>query len=117
MSYDIRLEKDGEVVLLEEPNLERGGMYALGGTNEAWLNVTYNYAKFFYSTMGDKGIRSLYGVTAKDSIPMLKGAIGKLKPDFTSNYWDATEGNAQKALQSLLAIAEKAPADSAWSGD
>lgn len=37
--------------------------------------------------------------------------------DTTDNYWDATEGNARKALLGLLKLAVYAPPDSVWDGD
>jgi hypothetical protein len=44
VSYDVYLaDIDGEPIYLDEPHDQRGGTYELGGTREAWLNVTYNY--------------------------------------------------------------------------
>ena len=42
MSYDVYLEDPttGRTVEFEEPHHSRGGTYVLGGTKEAWLNVT-----------------------------------------------------------------------------
>lgn len=117
MSYDIRLEKDGETVCFDHPHFEMGGTFAVGGTSEAWLNVTYNYAPYFYRVMGEKGIRTIYGMTAEDSLPVLADAISKLDNDFNPDYWKPTEGNAKKALQSLWELAKKAPRDAVWSGD
>ena len=47
MSYDISLREpvSGEQVYFDEPHQMNGGTYALGGTTEAWLNITYNYAR------------------------------------------------------------------------
>ncbi len=118
MSYDIYLrEPDSNAVIeFDELHFAAGGNYAMGGTTEAWLNVTYNYAPHFYKTMGEEGIRSIYGVSGKDSIPILSGAIAELGDDTDPNYWKATEGNAKCALQQLLQMAEKRP-DGVWSGD
>lgn len=118
MSYDIYLKdkKTNETVLLDRVHDITGGTYALGGTNEAWLNITYNYAKFF-GGLGDKGVRTLYGMTAKDSIPLLKKVINDLGDDVSKDYWEATEGNAKKALEGLLYFAEHAPEDAVWEGD
>lgn len=46
MSYDIRLTDrvTGETLEATAPHQIRGGTYAVGGTTELWLNVTYNYA-------------------------------------------------------------------------
>ena len=56
MSYDIYLKDPvtQEVIEFDEPHQMKGGMYAVGGTTEAWLNVTYNYAQYYYdATEGD----------------------------------------------------------------
>lgn len=117
MSYDIRLrDADGETVCLDMPHSLRGGTYALGGTTEAWLNVTYNYSKHFYRVLGDKGIRSIYGMRAADSLPLLRAAVEKLSNDTSEDYWEATEGNAKQALMNLITLAEAAP-EGIWDGD
>ena len=68
MSYDIRLvDAAGETIELSEPHTLRGGTFASGGTTEAWLNITYNYARFYYDIWPEQGIRYLYGKTG----PML----------------------------------------------
>ena len=118
MSYDIDLldPVTKKTIELDFPHAMRGGTYALGGTTQASLNVTYNYARFFYKTMGDDGIRTLYGKTGAESIPILQSAIGQLGDDVSDNYWDDTEGNAKQALCQLLALAKMRP-DGVWSGD
>ena len=118
MSYDIRLKDrvTGNTVRLDFPHQIRGGMYAVGGTNEAWLNVTYNYGDIFRQVFGEDGIRSIYGKSGAESIPMLQKAISVLKDDATNDYWEATEGNAKKALYGLLAFAQLRP-DGVWDGD
>lgn len=54
MSYGIRLldPVTREAIEVEAPHLMQGGTYALGGTTELWLNVTYNYGKHYYRVMG-----------------------------------------------------------------
>lgn len=106
----------GDTVKLDFPHQIRGGMYAIGGTNEAWLNVTYNYGDIFRQVFGEDGIRSIYGKSGAESIPMLQKAISVLKDDATNDYWEATEGNAKKALYGLLAFAQLRP-DGVWDGD
>lgn len=117
MSYDIGLRNaDGSAVEFDGTHQLAGGTYAMGGTSEAWLNVTYNYSPHFYRTMGEKGIRAIYGMTARDSAPLLAKAIAQLKDDRHSDYWKPTEGNARAALQNLLTMATMAP-DGIWEGD
>lgn len=124
MSYDISLRTpDGEShIEFDAPHDYRGGTYAMGGTNEAWLNVTYNYSKHFYRVMGEKGIRTIYGLSALESISVLARAIGSLTTDDADpDYWKPTEANARQALVNLLAIANQAvyegKGNAKWAGD
>lgn len=74
MSYDIRLidPVTREAIEAEAPHLMQGGTYVQGGTAELWLNVTYNYGKHYRRVMGDDGIRTIYGMTGAESIPILE---------------------------------------------
>ena len=118
MSYDISLVDPitRDTLEVETPHQIRGGMYAVGGTTEAWLNITWNYAPFYYNIFGEKGIRTIYGMTGAESIPVLKEAIAKLGDDVVADYWEPTEGNAKRALHNLLALAQMRP-DGVWEGD
>lgn len=118
MSYDISLcdPVTEETLEVDTPHHIHGGNYVLGGTTELWLHITYNYKDHFYRVMGEKGIRSIYGLTGAESIPLLKAAIAQLGDNVTDNYWDGTEGNAKKALCGLLAFAQMRP-DGIWRGD
>ena len=140
MGYDISLinKKTGKIIDIIDTELDPvtgETTYVLGETTAPWLNITYNYDPYFYKVLGKKGIGSIYGKTAKQSIPILEKAISKLK-DVDDNYWkpternakkdvdeysdddywNATEGNAKKALQLLLKLAKMAPPDSTWKG-
>ena len=91
MSYDIRLcdPVTHETLEVDSPHLMAGGTYALEGTTELWLNVTYNYARH-YHCLGERGIREIYGKTGAESIPMLKAAALRLGDDVSDDYWEAT---------------------------
>ena len=124
MSYDIAIKtKAGETLRLPTTHNITGGTFRLGGTDEAWLNVTYNYYRFFVRALGKDGIRSIYGLTPRESIPILDAAIAKLgnvKPD--PDYWKACAGNAKKALLDLKHLAELAilyfpKEELKWDGD
>lgn len=117
MSYDIYLTDPvtGKTIEFDKPHQLKGGTYALGGTTEAWLNITYNYAKHF-KNIGPKGIRSIYGMKAWESVPHLKAVIDQLKDDVSDNYWESTEGNAKQALINLVKLAKLAP-HGIWDGD
>lgn len=118
MSYDIRLTDPvtGQTLELDEPHDMRGGTYAVGGTREAWINITYNYAPHYYALFGDKGIRWIYGKTAAETLPHLEEASNLLANDACDNYWEPTEGNAKAALCQLIALAKLRP-DGVWEGD
>jgi hypothetical protein len=118
MSYDIELIDPitKEPIELDEPHHMCGGTYALGGTTRAHLNVTYNYGAIFRRLLGDEGIRTIYGKSGADSIPLLENAAAQLGDDVDSNYWKATDGNAKRALLQLAALAKMRP-DAMWAGD
>ena len=117
MSYDIYLvdPETNKTITFDEPHYLTGGTYAVGGTVEAWLNITYNYAEHFMS-LGAKGIRAIYGMKASESIPLLKKIIDQLKDDVSDDYWEPTEGNARQALINLVSLAKLAP-HGIWQGD
>ena len=122
MSYDIyAVDKNGETIIVENHDI-KGGTYAVGGTNQAHLNITCNYYKFFQKYINEKeGIVFLGGIKVIDSIKILNEAISKMKYDGefigydgncqpiiindTDDYWKSTEGNAKKALVDLRELA------------
>ncbi len=118
MSYDIDLTDPitGQVLELDEPHQMRGGTYAIGGTTEMSLNVTYNYAPHYYRHLGEKGIREIYGKTGADAIPILQKGIDALGDEVDYDYWKPTDGNAKAALLQLLALAKMRP-DGVFQGD
>jgi len=117
MSYDISLtDADGETILLAESHDITGGTYAVGGTNECWMNITWNYGAHFRRVLGEGGIRSIYGTTGEASLPVLRAAADQLGDDVDGDYWAPTEGNAKHALHGLIALAELAP-HGIWQGD
>ena len=119
MSYDIYLRDPAtrETITLPEVHHITGGTYQVGGCSEAWLNVTYNYGSHFYRIFpGEDGIRTIYGLTGAESIPVLEAAAGQLGDDVAEDYWASTEGNAKRALLQLIALARMAP-DGVWDGD
>lgn len=118
MSYDITLNDPitKEVIKFETKHQIKGGTYALDGTNEAWLNITWNYVDIFHQLFGDNGIRTIYGMTGEESIPLLKDSISKLADDVSEDYWESTEGNVKQSLLGLLIFAQLRP-DGIWEGD
>jgi hypothetical protein len=118
MSYDIDLTDpvSGEILHAEARHDIRGGTYAVGGTTELSLNVTYNYAQHFYRVLGEKGIRTIYGMSGAESLPLLKAAAEQLGNDVDGDYWKPTEGNVKRAVLQLVALAQMRP-DGVWKGD
>lgn len=118
MSYDIYLKNPitKEPIILETQHFVQGGTYSINGTQELWLNITWNYSDHYYHVFGEKGIRTIYGMTGAESIPIIKNAMSQLTDDVSDNYWEATEGNAKQALAGLLAFAQMRP-DGIWEGD
>lgn len=106
MSYDVTLEGAGPVERFEE-----GGTYVLGGSEEASLNITYNYAEVY--RLLDFSIRDLDGQTARETAERLAGLVEKLGTGKFEDYWAPTPGNAGHALNILLAWATQYP-DGIW---
>lgn len=135
MSYDISLVDPvtKETLVTDVPHQMRGGTYAIGGTDEMWLSVTYNYGRWYYKdyAFGENGIRSINGLSGAESIPVLKKAIAGLEeskeelPEEEINqcleqgvtgYWLPTKENAIRPLYQLLAMAQMRP-DGVWESD
>ena len=80
-------------------------------TAEAWLNVTYNYANYYYEAARDDdrfygmrdgkrenlGIRGIYGKTGAESIAMLLDLAQKIKTRYNQNgEWISTQRKERK---------------------
>lgn len=116
MSYDIDLvDEEGEVCKVERH--KEGGTYVAGGTEEAHLNVTYNYSELFQKELDEgDGIRWLYGKSGRDCTDRLESAVKALGTKCSDNYWEAVPGNAGYALSILLKWAKEHP-DAKFEGD
>ena len=109
MSYDVDFcdPVSKKVIELDDLHFMRGGTYAIGGTKELTLNITYNYSENY--SKHNFSINDLDGKTALDVIPELERVIALLGDDVSDNYWDATDGNAKKALIQLLTMCRMRP--------
>lgn len=135
MSYDISLVDPvtKETLIMDSPHQMRGGTYAIGGTDEMWLSVTYNYGRWYRKdyAFGKNGIRSINGLSGAESISVLKNAIAGLEESKeelpeeevnqcleqgVSGYWMPTRENAIRPLYQLLAMAQMRP-DGVWESD
>jgi hypothetical protein len=113
MSYDVSLhDANGDVVQVD--NHEEGGLYALGGTTDADLNITYNYGWFYHRCLDSiEGLNCLHEQKASDTIRMLETAVDELGTKTYKDYWAPTPGNAGHALNVLLMWAHQHP-DATW---
>lgn len=116
MSYDCDLvnPKTKAIALLPFKLNFRNANMVVGGTDMASQNITFNYADILRKVMPPKGIWSLNGITAKDSIKVLTKAMYQLKDDIDEDYWKPTEGNVKIALTQLLEMTVLVPEDSVW---
>ena len=95
---------------LKVDNHSEGGTYAIGGSDDAELNVTYNYGRLYHEQLNkDSGLRWLDGKKAKDCIKVLEKAVNALGIERDNDYWKATPGNAGYALSILLGWAKQHP--------
>lgn len=115
MSWDIYLKDpvSKEVITLPFEHHMYGGTYRIGGTNELWLNVTYNYGKVYREKTNGLTLDYLDNKIAYDTIDFFEGLIKSLSDDVSDDYWEATEGNAKKAIYQLLIFARMRP-DGIW---
>lgn len=118
MGYWITLREPvgGEIIQFGFKHQMFGSNIVIGGSPEAEITITYNYSSHFRRVMGEEGIRTIYGMTGAESIPVIKKAMAALKNDASPDYWEPTEGNAKRALAMLLAFAQMRP-DGVWEGD
>ena len=109
MSYDVDFcdPVSKKVIELDEPHFMRGGTYAIGGTKELTLNITYNYSENY--SKHNFSIKDLDGKSALDAIPELERVISELGDDVHSDYWKPTDGNAKRALIQILTMCKMRP--------
>lgn len=91
-------------------NHSEGGTYAISGIDEAELNITYNYSKFYYQTLDKKkGLEWLHNKRAYKCLRKLRKAVVQLGTQQDMEYWNATSGNAGYALNILYQWARRHP--------
>lgn len=110
MSYNICLRDPQTGAIASVPRHFEGGTIAIDGKEDADINITYNYSRFFKEHLDPKlGICWLYNKRAKDVIPKLEVAVKQLGTSTDPDYWKATAGNAGHALNVLLSWAKMHP--------
>ena len=124
MSYDIELKDPvmGETINFDNPHQMRGGTYQVGGSTEAWINITYNYSGYYYdATENDPrffgktkndypeeeprnlGIRGIYGKTGAESIPMLRDMIRRITEKYSKDgEWITTDRDEHGCIEKVF---------------
>lgn len=106
MSYWVYLRSPEGETLSVDHHID-GGTYALGVTNQAEVNVTYNYSKVF-NLLGFS-IRDLHEKVAGDTIPILRALSQQLPDRPDDDYWAPTPGNAGHVIHAFLKWAKQYP--------
>lgn len=91
MSYDFTLKsrETGKPLRLSSKHHIEGGNRVVGGTDECWLNVTYNYSsyydeacasddRFLETDRDNHSLDALNGKTGLESIPLLADLIDRI---------------------------------------
>jgi hypothetical protein len=122
MSYDVYL-RDSNGVPVQVPAFSEGGILMCNrdliaiGMSEAWINITWNYSKYFRDALdATQGIRWLYGKTGAETVEQLEKAVQILGTERCTDYWRATPGNSGYILYILLGWAKLHP-EAVWEGD
>jgi hypothetical protein len=111
------VDKNGDTIRFDEEKLimEYGKAKF---TKRAELIITYNYGGLFYHAFKaagkDGGVRSLRGMTGKESLKLLDEAIVNIGYGITDiDYLKPTAGNAANALGQVRYLASLC-ADGVW---
>lgn len=112
MGWWISLMENEEIVQVEKHT--EGGTITVGGSKEADMSLTYNYAQFYFQEIDkEHGLRWIHEKKAKDTVERLKKAVKALGTKQTGDYWEVTKGNAGHALNVLLGWAKQHP-EATW---
>lgn len=86
MGYSLWLEdkETEQMCRRKEPEVDLGNVLCIGGSDLMEFNITYNYKPYYHNTKGFEkdGIRTIYGLTGKESLPLLK----RLAEDIENNF-------------------------------
>lgn len=95
------------------PHNEGSIRSAIGpGEDTAVIDVTYNYARFFYEALDQEdGLRWLNGKNGAETCGRLLASVQKLSDDDggTNSYWAVTPANAKRVLVLLASWAQQHP--------
>lgn len=60
------------------------GTFTPAMNTEAWLNITYNYSRYYYECY-EEGIEKIYGMSGIESIPVLEEMISVLMNNYQND--------------------------------
>lgn len=107
MGYSITIKKKDGTPYPFRNNI-KGSTYAVGEIGYAWMTVTYNYGKIYNPIMG-MTIGEMDGKTCEEVKPILQKVLDTLEGEPSDDYWDATLGNARKAIVDFMSMVEACP--------
>ena len=129
MGWGIRLKQGDHVVQTDRHTF--GSTYAVGGSTDARMSVTYNYSNQY----GQSGVQTpepwtdhggevrtdfspwwLHGRTGRETAPVLMQVVQALGTERGPDYWTSTPGNAGHAMAVLWLWAVDHP-DAVWEVD
>ena len=91
MGYSLWLEdkETGLICKSKRKRVDLGSRLAIGGSDLLEFDITYNYAPYYNKAVGfqEKGIRTIYGMSGKDSLPLLN----KLRKDIEDRFTDGND--------------------------
>lgn len=96
MGYSLWLEdkETGIICRRKKPEVDLGNMLCIGGSDLMEFNITYNYAPYYDKAVRfqENGIRTIYGMSGKDSLPLLNELIKDIKDRYTdeNGNWSKT---------------------------
>ena len=105
MSYSLWLEdkKTGLMCERKKPEVDLGNMLCIGGSDLMEFHITYNYSYYYYEAEGfeEEGIRTIYGKTGEQSLPLLRNLSAQIMKKYfnaSKNRWKQTIRQKQVAV-------------------
>ena len=97
MGYSLWLQDKNGQVCQGKKRENLGNMVCIGGTTELEFNITYNYSTYYYEAEGfeKEGIRTIYGKTGKQSLPLLR----KLSAQIMKKYFNASKNRWKQTIR------------------
>lgn len=107
--------KTGDPVTFETTHYLSGGNCRLGGINEAWLNVMYDYDVFFRRFYPEDSLCVINGKTGREAVPLLLKIVNGLS--FTGSEMDRRNSNKKVSEKNAFISALDLLVLSTWAED